>query len=439
MNTTFRKILSSQLTQTIFSASLLKVVGVLIGYIFILLVGRDYGSEVLGLFVMSFTILQIVSVIAKLGTDTYMLRFTAEYVMKNRWNLVKELYFKVLILVIPLGLICSIILYVLIPYLSMEVFHNHSLTMYLLIICMSILPYALLTINAEALKGIQNIKVFSFLQYVSIFLFSLIALIILSSFFTSQLIPIISFSFGIYFSFICSHFMWKKHIQNTTVKEKKITFKEVLHKSIPMMYISSIAFIMMWTDNIILGMLSSASSVGIYSVSLKIASIVGFLLPVVNSITAPKFSTFWANQNFDGLYTVAYDSSKFLFFTTFLLFFILIIGYDNLIVFFGKEFNEGETAFFILAIGQLINSLSGSTGYFLSMTNNHNVAYKIMFLALCMNIILNIILIPLYNMVGAAIATSLSMIFWNTIMLIVIYKKFHFWLIYIPFQKKGNV
>ena len=67
----------------------------------------------------------------------------------------------------------------------------------------------------------------------------------------------------------------------------------------------------------------------------------------------------------------------------------------------------------IITMAYLINALLGPVGYVLNMTNNQHVFMKILLIGLGINILLNSILIPIYKINGAAIATLVSMSVWN--------------------------
>ena len=92
-------------------ALVFKVFGIAIGYIFILLVTRSFGAEAMGIVTLSFTILQISSVIGSLGFDSALLRFVAEYSSQNRPDLVKEVYVKAIEIIVPFSLFLSVFLF----------------------------------------------------------------------------------------------------------------------------------------------------------------------------------------------------------------------------------------------------------------------------------------------------------------------------------------
>ena len=86
----------------------------------------------------------------------------------------------------------------------------------------------------------------------------------------------------------------------------------------------------------------------------------------------------------------------------------------------------------ILAVGNFINSITGSVGILLQMTG-HQKPYNIIILyAAATSIVLNIILVPRIGITGAAIASATAKIVQNLASSIYVYKKFGFLSIYLP-------
>ena len=84
-------------------------------------------------------------------------------------------------------------------------------------------------------------------------------------------------------------------------------------------------------------------------------------------------------------------------------------------------------------VGRLISSFSGSVGNILQMTGNQNILARILFLGAIINVLLNLILIPNYGINGAAIASTISTVFWNITMVFAVKKKLGFYSFYLPF------
>ena len=101
--------------------------------------------------------------------------------------------------------------------------------------------------------------------------------------------------------------------------------------------------------------------------------------------------------------------------------FIFIGG--ELLSFFGKEFEIAYWSLILLSTGQLINIFVGPVGNVLTMSNYEKIALKSMVISAILNILLNVILIPIYDINGAAIATCTSLVFWNIAQFVLVKKK----------------
>ena len=84
---------------------------------------------------------------------------------------------------------------------------------------------------------------------------------------------------------------------------------------------------------------------------------------------------------------------------------------------FGEEFSRSHTPLAILSLAQLANATFGSVGILLNMTGHERDTARALWQTTAANVILNLLLVPSYGMEGAAIATALSLIMWNVLLL----------------------
>ncbi len=409
-------------------AFVLRILGIIAGYIFTLLITRGYGAEAMGVFALSFTLLQISSVIGRLGMDTALLRFVAEYSSQGKWDIVKDIYKKAVKLVLPFSIFVSILVFFLSPYIAEFVFKKPHLEPYFKIAAIGIVPFVLLFIHTESLRGLKKIKEYMLLQQAGIFILASILLgfitllinqstIKLLTNYINQ-IPISNYIFSVFIISLIAFIIWKKQLNNhqLTITNYKLTstnsslsYSTILSVSIPMLFSSSLALIMGWTDTIMLGMFRTEEEVGIYNVALRVSMITSITLMAINTIAAPKFAEFWGKKDLEGLAKVAQQSTKLIFWTSFPILLLFLIFPKPILGIFGEEFKAGTLAFMILTIGQFISSLSGDAGGFLKMTNNQRFLQNLNFFALLFNILLNYILIPIYGIIGAAFATMMAL------------------------------
>jgi O-antigen/teichoic acid export membrane protein len=92
-------------------------------------------------------------------------------------------------------------------------------------------------------------------------------------------------------------------------------------------------------------------------------------------------------------------------------FFIVIcfIPKDFIVAVFGENYLDGWLPLVILATSQVVNVATGAVGFLLIMTGHQYHWFRISFVTMLTNIVLNIILVPRFGMVGTALATALSL------------------------------
>ena len=183
--------------------------------------------------------------------------------------------------------------------------------------------------------------------------------------------------------------------------------------SLSMLLTDSSFLIVKYTDTLMLGSWLGSQKVGIYSAAITTAAWVNFILVAVNAIAAPLFASLYAEENFQGLQKLVSSISKLVFIPAFLGACGLILFANPLLGLFGPEFVAAKWVLIALTLGQLVNVGVGSVGYLLTMTGHQKQSAKVMGWSATTNIVLNLICIPYFGILGAAIATAISMALWN--------------------------
>ena len=414
-----------------------KVFGFATNYMFILIVTRSLGAETMGIFALSLTLVQIFSVIGRLGLDSALLRFVSEYYAQNRKDMVKEVYIKAINVVIPISLALAIFLFIFSKYISGYVFNGEHLSVYFKIASFAIMPLVLITVNSECLRGLKKIKEYSFLQTGSVFLFAAFILAVSMNFTTEKYMPLVAYIISLFFVAILSFVMWLNDSEFMFVPSGgSIKMGTILDVALPMLFTTSLVMVLQWADTIMLGMFKSEAEIGVYNVAVKVSMLTGIVLFSINSIAAPKFAEFYGRQDIKGIGRLSQQSTRLIFWcslpilTTFFLFPSLVLGL------FGEEFKGGIYALMLLAAGQFINAISGSVGYILQMTGKQRVHQNIMLIATAINIALNALLIPTYGINGAAFASMISITFWNLSAVFYIKMSYGIFPMYMPLSNK---
>ncbi len=180
-----------------------------------------------------------------------------------------------------------------------------------------------------------------------------------------------------------------------------------------MLFSASMIVFLGWSDTIILGIYRESSVVGVYSVVLKIAAVTSFTFQAIDSILAPKLSSAFHDNDMALFKKLVKFSTIVNLIISLLVVIVIILFKDIILRFFGEDFKLGSTALIILCVGQLFNAVCGPVGSILQMTGRQKVFQNILFIALIINITLNILLVEKHGINGVATATAISLAFWN--------------------------
>ena len=410
---------------------ILRILGMVVAYAFTLVVTRTLGASAWGIFALCLTVLQITSVVGRLGLDTALLRFIAQYNAQGKGATARSIYLKSVSLVIPFSLFLSIVLYFLAPVLSAKVFGKEYLTSYMRIMAFAVPFFVLLYINSESLRAFKKIKEYTIFQNL---LPSLIALLFFGILFVHSRIRrpeaiVYAYIFGIGAAFLLSSFFLQGEFSKATGTKENVSLKHIFSVSFPMLMSSSLFMIMSWTDTIMLGMWRTPEEVGIYNIAVRLAMITSFSLAAINSIAAPKFAEFWGKGDLEGLKRVAQQSTKLIFWTSAPVLTLYLIFPGWFMGLFGEEFRKGALALVFLTIGQFVNAATGSVGLILMMTGKQNVHLVLRVLMILGNVFFNYLLIPTYGIIGASIATSFIRGIGNILAVIIVYKIYAFFML----------
>lgn len=169
---------------------------------------------------------------------------------------------------------------------------------------------------------------------------------------------------------------------------------------------------LIWADSLLLGGLVGSASVGVYNVSTRLVSLAVFVMAPINAAFAPHFAHFFHREEWGRLTSAYASSTNWILRLSLPAFAILVVFPAELLSLFGPGFKVGVIVTIFLAVGQLINALTGPCGTLLNMAGYVKLNLANNIFVLLMNIGLNFLLIPPLGIKGAAIAwtSSLAMV-----------------------------
>lgn len=408
-----------------------KILAVLLGLLFSLMVSRMYGAEALGLIALVNAFFAVAMIPSLMGTLTSVLKIIPEQITRHSLGCAYNAYRKMKWLVLGLSLLTAFIAYLFSAPID-RLFFNGEGVVSLLAVFVIIVAFGRLDTNA--VRALNRVRAFAFLQFATP-LFSIVGLLLLGTIIVDTMTPVYAVLFSAVILLLVSGVLAYQGFSakgRGVAAEGNVDFRTLFIVSFPMFLSGMMVTVIAQTDVVMLGILATVQDVGVYSIVMKLATLNSFMLASINAIIATKFSGLHAKGDSDALNVLAVRSSKLIFWSTLPITLGLVLLGVPVLALFGETFVSGYVPLLLLLVGQFVNSAAGSVAYFMNMTGSQAVYNYIMMVGALLNIMLNLMLIPPFGIVGAAAASAISIVFWNAASLVYIYRRDGFYLGYLP-------
>lgn len=397
----------------------LKIVGAGLNFGLQVLLARLMGVEEYGLFAYATSWLVVLSIPAQLGLKDLLTRYIPQYRVTGRPERLRGL----LVFAAKSTLVASLcvaLLFSLGLLLRPSFLSDQQISVLWLMLC--VLPFfSLNSIRESCLLAFG--KVASALAPESILRPILLATLSVFLYLSAGKLPayqawllnIMAFVAA----FVAGAVFLKKYLpQEIRFVEPDNAAREWLAVSMPMLLMMVLNVLLDQSGVLFLGAWRSASDVGVYAVCTRIVLLINLTLISVNAVLGPAISNLYHGGRLGELQGTLRTASRGIFFITlgWALFMLLFGRY--VLAAFGPEFSRGYGVLGILMAGQIINASCGSVGLLLKVTGHQVAALGILAVAVIVHVGASIWLIPPYGVVGAAVASCLSLVTWNAAMLV---------------------
>ncbi len=415
-----------------------RIVGTACGYLLTLAITRIYGVEVMGQYAFAMSVLMIVSLPAVLGFDSSLVKFVSQAVAKGRSGEARTIYRMGLLAVLPTAAAVALALWL----WGCTLLGGRLSPEAVLWLAAIMTPYALYKVNAAWLQGMKKMAKQSALYNTTPQLFALLLLWPAAQAGFGGMSPLAAMGGSLLLSAVLSEW-WRRQslMEMDAPKSVDISMRGVLSQSLSMMLAGSLLFMFGWIDLFMIGLMNDKESVGLYNVALKLAMLINFTMVSVSAIAAPKFAELSQDRDNTRFAVLVRRASKLIFMSAFPVFLVLTIFSGFALSIFGPEFRAAQPVLIVLCCGQLVNICCGSVGALLRMTGHHVIFQNILIAATLLNIVLNLILIPILGELGAAIASAAGYACWNLLSVGFARRFYGFYTIYLPGLERifGNI
>lgn len=407
--------LKSRLLQQIVSSFGLRVTYMGFTFLTNIILARFLGATDFGIYTYTVSWAYLLGVFGTVGLDNLLVREVAIYHSKSDWGLLRG----ILAWANQISFLVSFLLGVIgvaIAYLS-GMPQDPSLFL-AFCLAMAALPFSSLrNLRRGVMRGLQEVT----LGLIPEMLIApvAIAILIINAFWFLQDDLTAALCVSIYtlvtvITLLISEIFLKKLLPDqVSLIAPQYQIKKWFVSALPFMLLEGIYVINARVDILMLGSLHSITEAGIYVPVNRGAQLINFVLMAISSALAPTIASLYAEGKLKQLQATVVKTTRLALLPTGVITGILIFASPWYLSLFGTEFIAGKNALIILCIGQLIFTVTGLGGLLLNMTGNEKYTAITGGASAVLNTVLNYFLISSWGMVGAAIATSISLLLMN--------------------------
>ena len=398
-----------------------KLITYAFSFIFSVIVARMLGAEQLGLYMLSLTVATVVVGISFLGLDGAMDRYIP-IMRKNRdkaglWGVIQigtgipslvSLFLTAVLLIFAEPLAAQIGEPAILPVLRLT-----ALT----------IPFSVLTSCLSAIT--QGFKQMQYDVYSQDITFNLVRLIlsvillvvglgVMGVTFAYVIATLIAFTLSLYYA----HRLFSL---KRPLNQAKRNVRELFRFSIPLYFSRLLNQFGGQFETLVLGFLGIVADVGIYATILRLSVIGNLFFSSMRKISTPLISELYSQGRHEELKRLYQTTTKWTLIFNLPIFLTFLLFSNPLLSIFGKDFTAGTTGLIILAAAALFNAATGACGTVINMTGYSRLSLINSIIYLVTTIMLDFLLIPRWQLIGAAWAGALTIVINNTLRMIEVY------------------
>jgi O-antigen/teichoic acid export membrane protein len=389
------------------TAAAIKVVGAALSFGFSLLVARSLGATGTGSFALAQTTALFGSTVALIGLDYVVLRSMAGSVRVGDTAAARGVARTATGLVAGAAILTGLVIAVagsrLLP---------PSATQFLVLAGIAVLPLAMNRIAVTALRGAGGILAAQWLEGPQAML--LAVAILASLLLTGTMVS----AYGVTLLFFAASattalaaaglYLLKSRHWNSAAK---IPITPMLQQGWQISFIVLTRMLVDWGTLVTLGATHTVAETGLFRTAWQINSLIALVFVTFDTVSGPRIAAAHRVGDTAAIRRLLRQSVGTMGLITAPLF-ILILGFPEwLLGLFGPEFTGAATALRILALGQLFNIVTGPVGAVLLMTGEERWSARISVASVALLAICCLTLIPAYGINGAALTTTLLILF----------------------------
>lgn len=387
------------------------------------------GAGTFGIYAVAWTWIMVLGTLSQAGFGVALTRFVGRYLERQRPERAWQVIVFSAQFVTKIGVATSLLAIATVLLLSED--NIAAATTSSMLLAMTLVPlYGLSELGQGVLRGLgDNMRAFvpGFLVR-PIILFGLVSLAFISGLDIDATLVVTSLGISLLFVVVLQwHWIWRRGRGLAGKNQRRWHAKHWIAVAVPMVMTDAYLLLVSYMDLLVLDLYVSPEEVAVYFSAVKIIALVWFFPFAVSGVSARLLAQSFERGDKRQLKNLVFKFIHWSFWPTLALSLILMLVGDQVLMLFGDEFSDGLFVLQILACGLIFQSAAGPIKYLMTMTEEQNSSAVILIFAACTNIALNFVLIPIWGLEGAAVATVGTQIFATSLMVIQTWRSLGVW------------
>ena len=414
--------------KTLFSQSalafLIRAFGAASGFFLNLVIARALPTQQAGYYFLAFTVVQVIAATGQLGLPNSLLRFIGGFKAEKDWQQATVVHKLASLWALLFAGALGIVLFFISPWFAAHVLAKPEVAPALQAMSPAVVFFALLMLNAHALQAVGDVV--KSVSTMNVLIPVLVAIALLAGFANDAVTTAGVYSLACLLTMLISLIWWQRKPGILWQTNQTFPASTLRQSCIPLWWVALMGVAVQWAGQLVSGAYVTPEQLAILAVAQRTAMLTSFILMAVNLVVAPRFAALYKQGKTRELETIALHSTKLM-----VLFALPIVGFmllfpQWLMWLFGEEYKAGANLLRILAIGQFISVMSGSVGFLLTMSGHERDMRNVVLFSGPLAMVLALVLIPLYGVTGAAVATAISVGSQNLLAVVMVEKRLGF-------------
>jgi O-antigen/teichoic acid export membrane protein len=180
----------------------------------------------------------------------------------------------------------------------------------------------------------------------------------------------------------------------------------------PLIIVALFVYFFADVDILIVTPLISSAETAAIGLCLKLAMLIGFVVQIAHQVVVPDLSDARARKDPVAIRAALVKALAFPLAITFAATLFVALFGERLLALFGPEFTSAKLPLLILMGSQLARALFGPSVQLLTVVGAQKENAALAIAALVVLVLANVVLAPLYGVLGAALAVAIGTLFW---------------------------